>query len=162
MSSFYAFKYTLISLLHLTIASCTRCRSPSPNVQHCAPSCCVVHLLGIVLPLVVHLLDVLLCSLLLSTCLDFKAGFVVSLVLDCAACHMCHRYCEVRPHPWRCQYTICVFAKRFLRSFLSDPNPIFCLLENQMSRFHEQQRCKKYFSIHHVELFNLTLSLMPF
>ena len=65
MSSFYAFKYTLISLLHLTIASCTRCRSPSPNVQHCAPSCCVVHLLGIVLPLVVHLLDVLLCSLLL-------------------------------------------------------------------------------------------------
>ena len=40
MSSFYAFKYTLISLLHLTIASCTRCRSPSPNVQHYAPSCC--------------------------------------------------------------------------------------------------------------------------
>ena len=99
MSSFYAFKYILISLPHHTIASCSRCRSPSPNVQHYALSCCVVHLLGIVLSLVVHVLHVLLCSLLLSTCLGFKAAFVVSLVLDCAACHMCHRYCEVRPHP---------------------------------------------------------------
>ena len=66
-----------------------------------------------------------LCSLLLSTCFGFKAAFVVSLVLDCAACHMCHRYCEVRPHPWRCQYITCAFAKWFLRSFLSDPNPSF-------------------------------------
>ena len=62
MSSVYAFKYTLTSLLHHSIASCSRCPSPLPNVQHCAPSCCVVHLLGIVLHLVVHLLDVLLCS----------------------------------------------------------------------------------------------------